>query len=139
MSWNGFPTKVRNFLIKKLKTNLCNDNNITLHGNNENNDDSVPKIWLKLPYLGRQSGFLVKNLICKIRRSLKIHVKIIVVYQTKKTPFFLPNKARLAFLHAKLHFRLYVNSAVIPRKISNNVSLHEVLARINSKWRTNLC
>ena len=53
MSWNGFPTKVRNFLIKKLKAKIYNDN-ITLHGNNENNDDSVPKIWLKLPYLGRQ-------------------------------------------------------------------------------------
>ena len=52
MSWNGLPIKVRNFLIKKLKAKLCNDNNITLHGNNENNDDSVPKIWLKLPYLG---------------------------------------------------------------------------------------
>ena len=46
--------------------------------------------------------------------------------------------SRLPFLHAKLHFRLYVNSAVIPRKISNNLSLHEVLQRINSKWRTSL-
>ena len=49
----------------------------------------------KLPYLGRQGEFLVKNLIWKIRRSLKIHVKIIVVYQTKKTPFFLPNKDKI--------------------------------------------
>ena len=95
MSWNGFPTKVRNFLIKKLKAKLCNDNNITLHGNNENNDDLVPKIWLKLSYLGRQGEFLVKNLIWKIRRSLKIHVKIIVIYQTKKSPFFLPNKDKI--------------------------------------------
>ena len=94
MSWNDFPTKVRNFLIKKLKANLCNDSNITLHGSNDN-DDSVPKIWLKLPYLGRQGEFLVKNLIRKVRRSLKIHVKIIVVYQTKKTPFFLPNKDKI--------------------------------------------
>ena len=92
--WNGFPTKVRNFLIKKLKAKLCN-NNIILHGNNENNDDSVPKIWLKLPYLGRQGEFLVKKLIRKVRRSLKVHVKIIVVYQTKKTPFFLPNKDKI--------------------------------------------
>ena len=95
MSWNGIPTKVRNFLIKKLKAKLCNDNNIILHGNNDN-DDSVPKIWLKLPYLGRQSEFLVKNLIRKVRRSLKIHAKIVVVYQTKKTPFFLPNKDKIS-------------------------------------------
>ena len=98
MSWNGFLTKVRNFLIKKLKAKfkICNDNNITLHKNNENNDDSVPKIWLKLPYLGRQGEFLVKNLIRKVRRNLKIHVKIIVVYQTKKTPFFLPNNDKIS-------------------------------------------
>ena len=31
-----------------------------------------------------------------MRRSLKIYVKIIVVYQTKKTSFFLPNKDKIA-------------------------------------------
>ena len=92
MSWNGFPTKVRHFLIKRLKAKLCHDNNTTLNGND---DDSAPKIWLKLPYLGRQGQFLVKNLIRKVRRSLKIYVKFIVVYQTKKTPFFLPNKDKI--------------------------------------------
>ena len=95
MSWNGFPTKVGNFLIKNLKAKLCNDNNITLHGNNENNDDSVPKIWLKLPYLGRQGEFLVKNLIRKVCQSFNIRVKIIVVHQTKRTPFFLSNKDKI--------------------------------------------
>ena len=45
MSWNGFPTKVRHFLIKRLKAKLYNDSNTTLL---ENNDDSAPKIWLKL-------------------------------------------------------------------------------------------
>ena len=48
MSWNGFPTKVRHFLIKRLKAKLCHDNNTTLNGND---NDSAPKIWLKLPYL----------------------------------------------------------------------------------------
>ena len=31
MSWNGFPTKVRHFLIKRLKAKLCHDNNTTLN------------------------------------------------------------------------------------------------------------
>ena len=96
MSWNGFPTKVRHFLIKRLKAKLCHDNNTTLNGNDD--DDLAPKIWLKLPYLGRQGEFLVKNLIRKVCRSLKIYVKIIVVYQTKKTPFFL----------SKIKFRIFV-------------------------------
>ena len=30
-----------------------------------------------------------------MRRNLKIYVKSIVVYQTKKTPFFLPNKDKI--------------------------------------------
>ena len=84
MSWNGFPTKVQYFLIKRLKAKLCHDNNTTLNGND---DDSAPKIWIKLPYLGRQGEFLVKHLIRKVRPSLKIYVKIIVVYQTKKNTF----------------------------------------------------
>ena len=35
-------------------------------------------------------------------------------------------RTRLAFLHAKLQFRLYAEPAVIPQKISYNLSLHEV-------------
>ena len=44
---------------------------------------------------------------------------------------------RLAFLNAKSLVRLYANPAVIPQKISNNFSLHQVLLVIDSKWRTN--
>ena len=95
MSWNGFPTKVRHFLIKRLEAKLCHDNNTTLNGND---DDSAPKIWLKLPYLGRQGEFLVKNFIRKVRRSLKIYVKIIVVYQTKKL---------LSSCQTKIKFRIF--------------------------------
>ena len=87
-----FPQKYYISSSRDLKTKLCNDSNTTLH---ENNDDSPPKIWLKLPYLGRQGEFLVKNLIRKMRRSLKIYVKIIVVYQTKKTSFFLSNNDKI--------------------------------------------
>ena len=44
---------------------------------------------------------------------------------------------RLAFLNAKSLVRLYANPAVIPQKISNNFSLHQVFFLIDSKWRTN--
>ena len=53
----------------------------------------VPKIWQKLPYLGRQGEFL-KTLSGKYAEVLKFIVKIIVVYQTK-TPFFLPKKDKI--------------------------------------------
>lgn len=56
-------------------------------------------------------------------------------------PNILNNKAsrfaRLVFLHAKTHIRLYAKPAVIPLKISNNCSLHEVFPLVDSKWRTN--
>ena len=84
------------FIVNLLLTSALAGGSCSKHGNNENNDDLVPKIWLELPYLGRQGEFLVKNLIRKVRRSLKIHVKIIVVYQRKKTPFFLPNKDKIS-------------------------------------------
>ena len=45
--------------------------------------------------------------------------------------------SRLAFLNAKSLVRLYANPAVIPQKISNNFSLHQVFLLIDSKWRTN--
>ena len=44
---------------------------------------------------------------------------------------------RLVFLHAKTLIRLYAKPAVIPQKISNNCSLHEVFFLVDSKWRTN--
>ena len=47
------------------------------------------------------------------------------------------HSARLVFLHAKTLIRLYAKPAVIPQKISNNYSLHEVLFLVDSKCQTN--
>ena len=46
-------------------------------------------------------------------------------------------QTRLAFLNVKSLVRLCANPAVIPQKISNNFSLHQVFLVIDSKWRTN--
>ena len=54
---------------------------------------------------------------------------------TTHDPLF-KHGARLVFLHAKTLIRLYAKPAVIPQKISNNCSLHEVFFLVDSKWRT---
>ena len=58
-------------------------------------DYPLPKIWLRLPYLGKKGEFPVKTCIKKIRRSLKIPVNFIVIYNTKKVSYFISNKDRI--------------------------------------------
>ena len=91
MSWNGFPLKIRNFLIHKLKNKVTSN----INSSEQNVDSDLPKIYLRIPYLGKQGENLVSNVICKIHRSLKIPIKPIVIYQTKKTSFFCPKKDKI--------------------------------------------
>ena len=91
MSWNVFPAKVRNLLIKKFKAKHFGNST----SSNKPFDDNDPKIWLRLPYLGKQGEFLVRNLIKKLRRNLKVKVNFVVIYQTKKTAFFASNKDKI--------------------------------------------
>ena len=83
MSWNGFPAKVRNLLIKKLKAKHFGNST----SSNKPFDDNAPKIWVKPPYLGKQGEFLVQNLIKKLRCNIKVKVNFVVIYQSKKLPF----------------------------------------------------
>ena len=55
----------------------------------------TPKIWIRIPYLGRKGEFLVKKLVKKIQRNLTEPVKFVVLYQTKKISYFLPKKDKV--------------------------------------------
>ena len=88
MSWNGFPANIRKSIISKLK-------NKHLSGISKpvtQPDDTLIKIWFRVPYLSKIGESLVKTCIKKIRRNLNKPVKFIVVYQTKKLFYFLSNK-----------------------------------------------
>ena len=50
MSWNGFPHAVRNLVISKLK-NKFSANQLRTNFLNENN--TRPKVWVRVPYLGK--------------------------------------------------------------------------------------
>ena len=67
--WNGFPANVRFSIIRKLKTkyqvNSSKDSsnhntNELVSTQNDSSDDARPKIWIRIPFLGKQGEFLVK-------------------------------------------------------------------------------
>ena len=66
MSWNSYPKYVRNSIIKRLqqkKTAVQKD------------DESVIKIWIRLPYLGNKGEELVKTCIRKLKRCFKTNAR----------------------------------------------------------------
>jgi hypothetical protein len=94
MIWNGYPNGVRNFLIKKLKTKYI-DSSTSDAVNHDTDDDMLPKIWIRIPYLGNRGDFLLKSCLNKIQRFLSKPVKFITIYDTKKLSYFVSNKDKL--------------------------------------------
>ena len=99
MAWNGFPANVRSTVLKKLKVrynvdNLAEINNTGSLADNTP-EENIPKVWLRVPYLGKQGEHLVRKLIRKLQRNLTKRVKFIVIYQTKKISYFLPKKDKI--------------------------------------------
>jgi hypothetical protein len=45
--------------------------------------DMLPKIWIRIPYLGNRGDFLLKSCLNKIQRFLSKPVKFITIYDTK--------------------------------------------------------
>ena len=54
-----------------------------------------PKIWIRIPFLGKQGKYLVKNLLKKIQQNLTQPVKFVAIYDTKKVSYFLPKKDKI--------------------------------------------
>ena len=72
-SWNGYPKRVRNSVIKRLDTNKS-------HSRSADDDDDRKKIWLDLPYNGKLGEKLVTSLIKKLKRYFKENVKACIRY-----------------------------------------------------------
>ena len=95
MSWNGFNKNIRFSIIRKLKERQnLSKNHLTEQTGTGTSKDVSPKIWLRIPFLGKQGEFLVKRFIKKIQRNLTRPVKFIVTYQTKKVSYFLSKKIK---------------------------------------------
>ena len=99
MSWNGFPRAVRNLLISKLKNKFSTNQSRT---NFFDENDTRPKVWVRVSYLGKRGKTLVKNCTClkKIQRCLTVPVDFIAIYDTKNFPICFPTKTKfLIFLN----------------------------------------
>ena len=117
MSWNGFPANVRLSIIRKLKTKYqvnsskdsSNHNTNEVSTQNDFSDDARPKIWIRIPFLGKQGEYLVKNLLKKIQRNLTQPVKFVVIYDSKKVSYFLPKKDKIPTLALQYCLRIYLS------------------------------
>ena len=69
MSWNGFPANVQSSTIHKLKTkyqvnsseNSSNHNTNEVSTQNDFSNDARPKIWIRIPFLGKQGESSKEN------------------------------------------------------------------------------
>ena len=95
MPWNGFPLAVRNLVISKLENKFSTDQSRT---NFLDENDTRPKVWVRVPYLDERGETLVKNCLKKIQRCLTVPVNFIVIYDTKKFSYFLSNKDKIPYL-----------------------------------------
>ena len=91
MSWNGYPIGIRNFLVNKLKLKYKSSPSTTIAAS----DADLPKVWVRLSYLGKRGESLVKSCVSKIRRYLHNPIKFIIVYDTKKVSYFCSNKDKV--------------------------------------------
>lgn len=105
MAWNGFPANIRSATLRKLKSKYKITRPATdsieyseILSNNQTDhisDENIPKIWVRIPFLGKQGEYLVKKLIRKMQRNLTKKVKFVVIYQTKKISYFLSKKDKI--------------------------------------------
>ena len=50
----------------------------------QKDDESISKIWIRLPYLGNKGEELVKTCMRKLKRCFKSNVKFVNLYDTRK-------------------------------------------------------
>ena len=82
MAWNGFTAQIRSSIIRKLKLRFSDVPKQAI--GNDAFEDIRPKIWLRIPYLGRKGKFLVKNLVKKTPTELNRTGKVCCLVSNQK-------------------------------------------------------
>ena len=87
MAWNNFPIHVRKSLKNKfLKVNPKNKS--------RSNSKIEKVLWLRIPYFGPKSDFLVKKLKQKLKKHLN-EFELRVIYKCNKISMFCSNKDKI--------------------------------------------
>lgn len=84
LSWNGYYKNVAAKLIKKFTS-----------GNNRSKsptDPNVPKVFIRLPYTGKQGDSVVNKTLKRLQKLINHPVKFIVIYNTRKAATFVSYK-----------------------------------------------
>lgn len=94
-SWNGFPK----FLVNKIVKRALTTPNRPTENNNDNND--VITLWVRIPYLGDSNTILVKSLINKLRRYFQTNktIEFKIIYTTTKLSYYTNLKDHTNYLN----------------------------------------
>ena len=86
--WNGFPSLTAKKVLSTLKKTFVNGKSTKPRVI----DKDVPKIFVRLPFIGKQGELLVKRSLKKIKRLLNTPVRFIVLFDTCKVSTFTSEK-----------------------------------------------
>ena len=67
MSWNGYPSYVFNAILRKLRERKKNAKGHC----SDSEDDDIPMIWFRVPYIGPIEKKFAKNCISELRKCSK--------------------------------------------------------------------
>ena len=76
-------------IIKQLQRK--HENKVLEIADDSTNKEMI-KIWIRLPYLGKEGEVIVKSLLKKLKRYVKSNVKFVTLYQTTKSAMFCSSK-----------------------------------------------
>ena len=62
------------------------------------NKNSIPTIWIQLPYVGSKGEHLLKQCIRKVKCSCTTNIKFVVLHKTKKISYFCTVKDKISIM-----------------------------------------
>ena len=92
----SYQFAIFNYSQTEVNSSLdCSKHIHEIPSQNDSSGDTRPRIWLRIPFMGKQGEFLVKKLLKKIQRNVIQPVKFVIIYDTKKISYFLPKKDKI--------------------------------------------
>ena len=115
MAWNNYPI----YIVKASLKRQLKDK-----PEKQPEPHDLIKIYLKVPYLGKQGEQLVTVLVRKLHRYLKPNLKLIKFLNTKKASMLFPTKDKLQRNRKQVSYiKLFVLAAITSMLVKPIVAL----------------